>query len=60
MGKRREEITTVQNNINTHGLDTFDFNEYKEIENQTFHRLRKAYLKAKERLLKYVDNHSKH
>lgn len=58
MGKRREEMYKVSMDVATYGLHQAMHNEYKEIENKTFHRLKQRYLKAHEQLKKYIENHS--
>lgn len=51
----KEQIQKVRDDIDDMGFEDAMRYSYPEIENKTFQRLRQAYIKAKDRLLHYVE-----
>ena len=59
MTKKTEDMNRIMGYINAYGFEkTFKFEDYEEIDNVTFHKLHKAYLRSRQRLVNYVISHS--
>lgn len=53
--KKNTQLKEVWTKITSEGfLEAFQNNDFAEVDNKTFHRLRVAYLKATERLEHYI------
>lgn len=56
---KHEDMNRIMAYINEYGFEkTFQTDDYEDIDNVTFHRLRNGYLKARQRLTNYIISHS--
>ena len=54
----KEQLDAVLDDVDTMGFDSAFKYSYHEIDNKTFHKLREAYLTAKDRLENYMKKHA--
>ncbi len=53
--KRNKQLKEVWDKIESEGfLEAFQNNDFSQVDNKTFHRLRVSYLKATQRLEHYI------